>query len=575
MYRKRGWITVLTSAIGLVGTVGQISLAQCNPDWSRALFTSQGLGSASYAYVNTLCVYNGELYAGGTFLTAGNKPASYIARWNGSSWRSVGIGPDGYVTCMTVYNGELYVGGHFTSVNGSPANFIARWNGTSWQSVGNGMNGPVLALCVHNGELYAGGAFTTADDSPALHIAKWNGSSWLPVGEGLDSGTFPYVFALGVHNGELYAGGGFQKAGDTTVNYIARWNGTSWQPVGNGMNNFVHALCVYQNELFAGGDFTSAGGTTAIRIAKWNGSSWQNVGSGMNQSVRAFLVYNGELYAAGAFTLAGGVPANRIARLTETGWQPLGEGIGDDYPVVYALCEYGDGLSSETALYAGGYFTTAGGYESLCIARWGCEDAITSIPRSKTSLDSRLVQLNAVSTAVFGSVFYVSETLYGRQFCGIRVELPNNSVSQGTSVSIEGRMRTNADGERYIEAWTAQTGEPETAKPVYLIAKNVGGGDFGFTGESGQQGTSDGVGLNTIGLLVRTCGRFTQIDENTFSLDDGSYTIKCVAQPGTILNPLWEYVAVTGIASCERHGEYIIPKILVQSVEEISYSEPM
>lgn len=61
----------------------------------------------------------------------------------------------------------------------------------------------------------------------------------------------------------------------------------------------------------------------------------------------------GDLYAGGYFTTAGGVVANNIARWDGISWSALGSGINDN---VYTLTVDGAGN-----LYAGGYFTTAGG----------------------------------------------------------------------------------------------------------------------------------------------------------------------------------------------------------------------
>ena len=72
----------------------------------------------------------------------------------------------------------------------------------------------------------------------------------------------------------------------------------------------------------------------------------------------------------------------------------------------------------------------------------------------------------------------------------------------------------------------------------------------------GQEGVTGGCGLNKTGLLIRTCGRFTKTSETTFTLDDGSaVVVKCIAPSGVALDPLWTYVAVTGVSSCERVGE--------------------
>ncbi len=291
------------------------------------------------------------LIAGGDFTTAGGVPANRIARWDGSSWQSLGSGMNYTVYALTVYNGELIAGGDFTTAGGVTAKYIARWDGSSWHPLGNGMNGSVFALTIYNGQLVAGGRFGN-------YIARWNGSSWQSLGSGVRN----YVSALTIYNGELIAGGSFITAGGVTANYIARWNGSSWQSLGSGMNNFVHALTIYNGSLVAGGRFSTAGGVSANCIARWDGSSWQSLGSGMNFIIRALTVYNGQLIAGGLFTTAGGVPANYIARWDGDSWQPLGSGMNNG---VHALTVY-DG-----ELIVGGYFTTAGDKSSAYWARWG------------------------------------------------------------------------------------------------------------------------------------------------------------------------------------------------------------
>ena len=119
-----------------------------------------------------MAVYNGELYAGGDFHTAGGIPAKHIAKWNGTNWTAVGTGMDTTVRTLCIYNNALYAGGDFVTAGGAPANHIAKWNGTTWSAVGTGMDTTVNALCVYNGELYAGGLFSTAGGNPANYIAK-------------------------------------------------------------------------------------------------------------------------------------------------------------------------------------------------------------------------------------------------------------------------------------------------------------------------------------------------------------------------------------------------------------------
>ncbi|MDW8438564.1 MAG: T9SS type A sorting domain-containing protein [Chloroherpetonaceae bacterium] len=301
-------------------------------------------------------MYNGELYVGGLFTTAGGISANRIARWNGSAWNTVGSGPNngvnGSVLALTVYGGELYVGGSFTTAGGISANRIARWNGSAWNTVGtspndgvSGGSNPIISdFLIFGGRLYVGGRFTTAGGNSANNIAWWDGTTWSAVGSGsnngVSGGSSPSVNALAVYGGDLYVGGSFTTAGGTPVNNIARWNGSAWSAVGtspnDGVSGGILALASYNGELYAGGLFTTAGGNPANSIARWNGSAWNAVGSGSNNGVGGSLPlvntlseHYGELYVGGIFSTAGGVPANNIARWNGSAWNAVGSGGGN------------------------------------------------------------------------------------------------------------------------------------------------------------------------------------------------------------------------------------------------------
>jgi len=89
----------------------------------------------------------------------------------------------------------------------------------------------------------------------------------------------------------------------------------------------------------------------------------------MDDDVWALTVDSlGDVYAGGYFTTAGGVAANYIAKWDGTAWSALGTGAGrqDNYtPCVWALA-----VDDSGNLYAGGYFTTAGGVDVNYIAKW-------------------------------------------------------------------------------------------------------------------------------------------------------------------------------------------------------------
>ena len=108
----------------------------------------------------------------------------------GETWSPLGSGMDKEVYALAFdSSGNLYAGGSFTTAGGVPANRIAKWDGTSWSSLGSGVNAEVYALAVDNsGNLYAGGDFATAGGAGASHIAKWNGTSWSALGSGVNDG---------------------------------------------------------------------------------------------------------------------------------------------------------------------------------------------------------------------------------------------------------------------------------------------------------------------------------------------------------------------------------------------------
>ena len=95
-----------------------------------------------------------------------------MARWDGSSWRTLGLGTGGAVYALALSGNDLYAGGSFIFAGGSPANDIAKWEGSGWTALGSGINNSVSALAVSGTELYAGGAFTTAGGKVSAYVAR-------------------------------------------------------------------------------------------------------------------------------------------------------------------------------------------------------------------------------------------------------------------------------------------------------------------------------------------------------------------------------------------------------------------
>jgi len=367
----------------------------CSASWLPTFGGAPGVAGNVYA----LAVFDDgsgpALHAGGSFVTAGGVAANRVARWNGTSWASLGSGMSGpagypdYVRALAVYDdgsgSALFAAGQFVTAGGAPAGRIAKWDGASWSTLGSGLDDYAYALAVYDDgsgpALYVGGQFTTAGGVPASGIARWNGSSWAGVGGGMND----YVSCLLVRDPgsgpKLFAGGGFTMAGGVAANRIARWDGSSWVRLGSGVSGggspSVDTLVTFDDgsgpALYAGGDFFTAGGASANRVAKWNGSSWAPLGSGVNNGVNnrvaALAAYDdgggAALYVGGIFQAAGGAPASRIAKWNGSSWAALGSGM--DYQDVSSFLVHDDG--SGPALFTAGSFTTANGVPANSIAK--------------------------------------------------------------------------------------------------------------------------------------------------------------------------------------------------------------
>jgi hypothetical protein len=158
------------------------------------------LGSGLNAGVLALAVFDDgsgpSLYAGGQFSAPGSGATDRIARWDGTTWSPVGSGVHAIaITALCTFddgtgNGDaLYVAGLFEVPGASPpAPNIARWNGTSWTTLGSGLTAGGYWSTAHSdalavfddgrgdgADLYVGGTFTAAAPFAASNIARWKG----------------------------------------------------------------------------------------------------------------------------------------------------------------------------------------------------------------------------------------------------------------------------------------------------------------------------------------------------------------------------------------------------------------
>ncbi len=276
--------------------------------------------------INTMTIFNNQLYAGGGYLTIPNltNPGK-IVRWDGVAWNKLnnGVTSGAEIYTMCEFGGSLYIGGRFTEVDGIPANNLARWDGTSWYSVANisGTFPRVSAMVVYNNELYVGGYFEFVNGISMVNIAKYNGTIWSDVDMGVNSNVIAMV--VDSVNNRLYAAGNFTGcigSGMLFPTNVAYWDGMTWHGVGTNPSINPRALCFYKNSLYAGFSFEAikANNDTLKYIAKWDGNEWQSVNKGVNDNVIELKVLNGMFIVAGSFTQAGDSSVNYVAAYTDT-----------------------------------------------------------------------------------------------------------------------------------------------------------------------------------------------------------------------------------------------------------------
>lgn len=206
-----------------------------------------------------------------------------------------------------------------------------------------------------------------------------------------------------------------------------------------------------------------------------------------------------------------------------------------------------------------------------------CAGLAISVQEAKVLPDTSHVSLIGKAVTYAGSnFFYIEED---NRSMGIRVEKTGHGLTVGMRADVDGNMATKSDSnERYIVANTAtETPRPyadATITPMGMGNNALGGGDWSVVGTGGQQGISGAYGLNNIGLLVKTCGQFQQINSTTFTISDAAGSvIQCTVPSGTFLSSAWQSVIVTGISSMYNASGSYLPVLLVTDIDVVLPAE--
>lgn len=225
-----------------------------------------------YTFVYYLCSWNDELYIGSDFglYKYHYNPNESIYVENTSDIRKIFSGNWRLPKTLCVYNGDLYMGNHYSSSG------VFKYDGTTFSKFGT-FDKMVNSLCVWKNELY----LATIGQTPT-NIYKLNTTTGDFESSSL---IFPDdIFCLCVWNGELYLGGFNTEA----PSKVWRYDGTGFEAFGNFKGGDVSSLCVYNGELYLGCD---------IGVYKLVNNSFVKL---TNNNTQSLYSYNGELYLGGA-----------------------------------------------------------------------------------------------------------------------------------------------------------------------------------------------------------------------------------------------------------------------------------
>lgn len=168
-----------------------------------------------------------------------------------------------------------------------------------------------------------------------------------------------------------------------------------------------------------------------------------------------------------------------------------------------------------------------------------------TIEKAKNKEDGQETSIrSSIVTAAFPDYFYLESD---NRSCAIAVHYPGHWFSTGMRCTIWGILATAANGERFIESnyayqdWSNPTGK---VAPLGINGKWLGGGDaVSFAGtQIRQKGVSNSIGLNNIGLLIKTWGKVTSIDSECSVI--GYWDLD--TDPGWSRSGEWEYGVPNG-----------------------------
>ncbi|MCU0689134.1 MAG: hypothetical protein MUE97_05275, partial [Phycisphaerales bacterium] len=337
---------------------------------------------------------DGSLYAG-TNRVSGMNDGPQVLRWSGTAWEPVGGAGAVFVfgdaskasvsSIAAMGNGEVVVSGWFDGVSGVTGSLvgIARWDGTTWRSVGGGLS-PSRVVARGGGEIVASGMYGNLSSAGVSlgAVARWTGTAWQSLG-GLTSGPTNVLntsaqinSTVALPSGEVVVGGWFTSVGGVMATTGAWWDGGGWSALaGLQPQEDVMSLAVAPDGTLVALVRQSWGFT----LLRWEGGAWVlirpfNTRTGFGGSFQTFgplgiaAISSQDVMLHGWLGRVDNVSVRNIARLRNGQWQRVSEGTASEkssFAEIFAMTQRSDGQ-----VVVGGDIAQIGGESVALMARW-------------------------------------------------------------------------------------------------------------------------------------------------------------------------------------------------------------
>ena len=199
--------------------------------------------------IYTIAKYEEHIVVAGRINTFDSVQLNNIAYWDSVSmaWQPIGDGlTGGTVYKLEVYNGELYATGSFDKAGQVVAKHIAKWDGNSWSDVGGssqfdgwGGNG-IYDMVVYDSKLFVAGQIEVLGGDSIQNVAYWDGNRWTGLNLPLE-GTFP--ICIEVYNNRLYIGT-IWSSGNTSDGFVYSFDLSS---LGLADQEYIDQISIYPN----------------------------------------------------------------------------------------------------------------------------------------------------------------------------------------------------------------------------------------------------------------------------------------------------------------------------------------